>query len=73
MQQPDIRQLLQMMQSPAGQQLMQYLKTNGGSAAQDAAAKAASGDLTAAQNSLAPLLEDPKLRILLQQLGGTHE
>ena len=73
MQQPDIRQLLQLMQSPAGQQLMQYLKANGGSAAQDAAAKAASGDLTAAQNSLAPLLEDPKLRILLQQLGGTHE
>lgn len=71
MQQSDMNQLLQLMRSPAGQQLMQFLKTNGGSAAQEAAAQAAAGNLTGAKSSLAPLLEDPQLRALLQQLGGT--
>ena len=73
MQQPDIRQLLQLLQSPAVQQLVQFLKTNGGSAAQDAASRAASGDLSAAQNSLTPLLQDSRLQALLKQLGNANE
>lgn len=71
MQQPDIKQLLQLMQTPAGQQLLQFLKTNGGTVAQEAAAQASSGDISGAQKSLAPLLENPTFRALLQQLGGT--
>ena len=71
MQQPDTNQLLQILRSPAGQQLIQFLKANGGAAARDAAAQAASGDLSAARKSLDPLLEDPRFRSLLQQLGGT--
>ena len=71
MQQPDMKQLRALMQSPAGQQLLQFLKEHGGSAPQEAAARAEKGDLTGARESLVPLLEDPRLRELLQQLGGT--
>ena len=70
MQQPDIKQLLSLMQSPAGQQLLLFLKENGCSAAQDAAVRASAGDMVGARDSLAPLLKDPKLRDLIQQLGG---
>lgn len=71
MPQPDMTQLLQLIRSPAGQQLLTFLQTNGGTAAREAAGMAASGDLAAAQKALAPLLKDPALRALLQQLGGT--
>ena len=71
MQQPDINALLQLMQTPAGQQLLQFLRTSGADAAQEAAAQAAAGNMTGAKSSLAPLLQDPKFRALLQQLGGT--
>lgn len=71
MQQPDMARLLQLMQSPEGQELVRYLKEKGGTAARDAAAQASSGDMSGAQQTLSPLLRDPKLRALLNQLGGT--
>ncbi len=71
MQQPDMTQLLKQLQTPAGQQLLQFLKTNGGSAVHNAAAQAAAGNLTGAKETLAPLLDDPQLQALLRQLGGT--
>ena len=70
MQQPDLSQLRSLLASPAGQQLMDYLKTNGGSAAKTAAAQASAGDLKAARDTLSPLLENPRLQELLRQLGG---
>lgn len=70
MQQPDIKQLLSLIQSPSGQQLLQFLKENGGTYTQDAAARASAGDMAGARDSLAPLLKDPKFRDLIQQLGG---
>lgn len=70
MQQPDLAKLLSLLQSPAGQQLMDYLKTNGGSAARAAAAQASAGELEAARDTLSPLLENPRLQELLRQLGG---
>ena len=71
MQQPDKNAMLALLNSPAGQQLLKYLSASGGNAAQDAARKAASGDLTGAKESLAPLMEDPQFRALLQRLGGS--
>lgn len=71
MQQPDMSQLLKQLQTPAGQQLMQFLKANGGTAAQEAAAQAAAGDLSGAKSTLSPLLSNPELQALLRQLGGT--
>lgn len=71
MQQPDMTQLLKQLQTPAGQQLLQFLKANGGSTVQNAAAQAASGNLSGAKETLSPLLDDPQLQELLRQLGGT--
>jgi len=71
MQQPDKNALLQLLSSPAGQQLVQFLSANGGNAAREAARKASIGDVSGAKQALAPLMEDPQLRDLMQQLGGT--
>lgn len=70
MQQPDVSQVLALLRSPAGQQLLEYLNKNGGSAARSAAAQASAGDLAGAQKTLSPLLEQPELQALLRQLGG---
>ena len=70
MQQPDITRLMALLQTKDGQQLLDYLKNNGGSAARSAAAMAASGDLSGAKETAAPLFADPKLRALLEKLGG---
>ncbi len=71
MHQPDMTQILALLKSPAGQQLMAYLNQNGGAAARSAAAQAAAGDISAAQQTLSPMLEDPALQAILRQLGGT--
>ncbi len=71
MQQPDMTQILALLKSPAGQQLVHYLSSSGGPAAQTAAAQAAAGDLSGARKTLGPMLEDPTLQALLRQLGGT--
>jgi len=66
----DITQLLQLAQSPTGQQLFTLLQKNGGKQLRSAAAQASAGNVTQAGKTLAPLLEDPEVRRLLQQLGG---
>lgn len=71
MQQPDLAQVLALLRSPAGQRLMQYLKQNGGTAAQSAVIQASAGDLSGAKDTLTPLLNNPELQALLEQLGGT--
>ena len=70
MQQPDLKALMQLLNSPSGQQLIAYLKTEGSTAAKAAAAQANAGDMAAARETLAPLLNDPRFREILEQLGG---
>ena len=70
MEQPDLKSLMQLLKSPAGQQLIAYLKTQDGSAARTAAAQANAGDMAAARDTLAPLMRDPRFREILEQLGG---
>lgn len=71
MQQPDLSQVLALLRSPAGQQLADYFKQQGGDTARSAAAKASAGDLDGARRTLAPLLETPEFQALLKQLGGS--
>lgn len=71
MQQPDISQVLALLHSPAGQQLLEYLDKNGGSIARSAAAQASAGDLSGAQKTISPLFENPELQAILRKLGGT--
>ncbi len=71
MPQPDFSQLMQLIRSPAGQQLVQLLQTANANTMQTAASQAATGDYLRAKNTLAPLLDSPEVRRLLQQLGGT--
>lgn len=70
MQQPDISQVLALLRSPAGQQLLEYLNKNGSSIAQSAAAQASAGDFSNAQKTISPLLENPELQAILRKLGG---
>ena len=68
MQQSEYSQLFSLMQGPVGQELIRYLSQHGGSAARSAAAQAAAGDLSAARETLTPLLKTPELQALLRQL-----
>lgn len=69
-QNPDMAQLLQLAQSPAGQQLIAMLQAQGGSDLQNAIAKASAGDYTQAKKAISALLETEEAKKLLQQLGG---
>lgn len=71
MQQADISQILALLRSPVGQQLVDYLGKSGGTIARSAAAQASAGDLSGAQKTISPLLEDPELQAILRQLGGS--
>lgn len=63
-------ELAALARSPAGQQLMALLQQSGGPQLQQAAGKAAAGDLSGAKDLLTPLLADPRIQDLLAQLGG---
>lgn len=68
--QPDMARLLRLAQSPEGQQLIQLLQKKNPAALSAAAAQAGSGDTAQAGRTLAPLLQDPEIRRLLEVLGG---
>ena len=56
--------------SPAGQQLFAKLRQSNSHELQRAMSLAASGDMAGAGAILTPLLADPKIRALVEQLGG---
>lgn len=66
----DSRQLRKLVQSPAGQQLMQALSRSGTGDLEKAAALASEGNLDQAKQALSSLLADPSIRSLLSQLEG---
>lgn len=66
----DLQQLLRLARSPEGQQLIRLLQKNAPDALQDAAARAASGQMDSAARTLSPLLEDPQVKVLLEKMGG---
>lgn len=67
---PDLAALMRLAQSPGAQQLFSALLASGGQELQQAMEKASAGDYGDAKKTLSSLLEDPKLRALVQQLGG---
>ena len=69
-QQPDMLALMQLARSPAGQELLSLLQRTGGQQLQNAMARASAGDYADARDTISALLEDPRMRQLLQQLGG---
>lgn len=70
---PDFHQLLQLAQSPAGQQLIAMLQQNGGSALSNAVSKASAGDYTQAKQLLSSLLSSAEAQTLLSQLEEQYE
>lgn len=64
----DTRQLMKLVKTPAGQQLIQALNQSGGSDLQKAAAFASEGNLDQAKQALSSLMTDARIRALLKQL-----
>lgn len=67
-----IRDAMRLAQSPAGQQLLQLLRTAGGQELDQAMNKALSGDYQDAKKLLANLMTDPRTAELMNQIGGNH-
>jgi len=64
----DLKQLMKLAQSPAGQQLLQLLQQQGGRELEAAAQKASAGDFTQAIQALSGLLNTPEVKTLLKEL-----
>lgn len=62
--------IMQLMKSPAGQQLMQLLQNSDDPALQKAKQLSASGNMDAAKDALAHIAANEEIRKLLSQLGG---
>ena len=61
---------LRLAKSPAGQQLLAMLRQADSGQLQQAVQQANAGNYTSAQQTLQSLLDDPQVKLLLQQLGG---
>ena len=64
-----IGDIVKLAASPAGQRLLQLLQQGDSSALEQAAKKAAAGDMNAAKNALSGLIQDPEVKKLLEELG----
>lgn len=65
-----LRQAMQLAQSPAGRQLLQLLQASGGDELRVAMELAAAGDYTQAKKTVSTLMQDPKAKKLLAEIGG---
>lgn len=72
MNQDELRRSMDALQrSPQGQQLMALLGSDGGASLRRAADALKRGDENAAQQAMAPFLNDPKIQSLLNSLNRT--
>ena len=67
-----IQQAMKLANSPAGQQLLQMLRANGGDGLNRAMQMASSGNYEEAKKLLNQKLQDPQTKALLNQIGGNH-
>lgn len=65
----ELAELMRLAHSPAGKQLIAYLKQNNGAALQQAVDLAAAGNYQEAKKLGKELLSSPRARELLDQLG----
>ena len=64
-----MQEILRMAASPAGQQLIAMMRSQGGSELQQAMSNAAAGDYTQAKRAIEKLMTDPQAQKLLKELG----
>lgn len=65
-----MQEALRLAKSPAGQQLIEFLKNTDSTQVRKAMEQANAGDYSQAKQSLSALLESEEAKALLQQLGG---
>lgn len=65
-----IREAMRMAQTPAGQQLIQLLRSGNNQSLQTAMDRAAAGDYAGAKQALSGILSNPEAQKLLSQMGG---
>lgn len=70
--QDTIREAMRMAQTPAGQQLIQMLRSQNSQDLQTAMERAAAGDYAAAKQALSAILSNPDAQKLLSQMGGNN-
>ena len=64
-----MQEIMRLANSPAGQQLIQLLKQKNNQQMQQAVTQFQAGDRESAKQALSQILNDPKAKELLQQLG----
>ncbi len=69
---PNIRKAMRIAASPAGQALLGLLQQNSSPQLQQAMDSAAAGDYDQAKQLLSALVRDPKVKKLLDQMGGSY-
>ena len=70
---PDtIREAMRIAQSDAGRQLLKMLQQSGGQELNQAVARAAAGDYSSATALLQQLVQDPRAKKLLEEMGGKY-
>lgn len=67
-----IAQAMAMANSSAGKQLLKMLQQSGCVDLEKMKASAAAGDYTAVQQNLSGFLNNPEVKKLLRQMGGSH-
>ena len=67
-----IQQAMKLANSPAGQQLLQMLRSNGGDGLNRAMQMASSGNYEEAKKLINQMMQDPQTKALLNQIGGNH-
>lgn len=70
--QDTIREAMRMAQTPAGQQLIQMLRSGNSQELKTAMDRVAAGDYAAAKQALSEILNNPEAQKLLRQMGGTN-
>ena len=67
-----MQEAMKLAQSEAGRQLMKMLQNTDSAAVQQAMSGAAAGNYDAVKKALAPMLRNPEILALLNQMGGNH-
>lgn len=66
---PSMQDAMRLVQTPAGQKLIQMLQQNGGDSLHAAIEQAAAGNYTQAKQVISDLMNNPEAKKLIEQLG----
>ncbi len=67
-----IREALRLAETPAGQQLIAFIKASGGTGLEQARKHAANGDMEQAKQSLSAILSSPRVQQLIKEMEKCH-